>query len=74
LKEVEQDDIQRTGCREVAREREMGDHARRIHGMLATTDIAGSRLLWRRKIWINSPPLPIVEYEVYTQTFVEGHL
>jgi hypothetical protein len=74
LEEVEQYNVQRTRCREVARKREVCDHVRRIHGMLATTDIARLRLLWWGKVWVDSPPLPIIEYEIYAQTFVKGHL
>lgn len=74
LQEVEQDDVQRAGGGEVPRQSEVGDHVRGIHGVLATADIAGSRLLWRGQVRVDRPALAIVKEEVDAQALVKGHV
>ena len=64
LKEVEQDHIERTGGRQIARQRQVGDHVGGILCVLAGADVAGAHLMWRWQVGVDGPALAIVEQEV----------
>lgn len=74
LQKVEQDDVERAGGGQIARQRQVGDQAGGILGMLAGADVAGAGVVWRGQVGVDGAALAIVEQKVDAQAFVKGHV